>query len=361
MDLKGLLDYLQPVIGFLGENPYMKALVVFVLSLAIANILAMLISKVFLRLAKRTNNSLDNKIIELLHRPLFWTVVVLGTLLAIHLLTFSPGLYKILSALLGTILVILWSHFILQILRIVLRKLSKRNKANSLIRKQTLPLFENIMFLLVLALAVYLVFTAWGIDMTAWMASAGIVGIAIGFAAKDTLSNLFSGVFIMADTPYKIGDYIVLESGQRGKVTNIGIRSTRLLTREDVEITIPNAIIGNTSITNESGGPHEKFRTSVKVSVAYGSDIDKVRQILMDIGISQPDVCEDPKPRVRFRNFGDSGLDFELLCWVYKPEVRGSVLDVLNSNVYKAFNKENIEIPYAKRDIYIKEMPNQTI
>jgi len=160
MDLKGLLDYLQPVIGFLGENPYMKALVVFVLSLAIANLLAMLISKVFLHIAKRTNNSLDNKIIELLHRPLFWTVVTMGALLAIHLLKLSPGLYKILSALLGTILVILWSQFIIQLLRIVLRRLSQRNKPNSLIRKQTLPLFENLMFLLVLALAVYLVFTA---------------------------------------------------------------------------------------------------------------------------------------------------------------------------------------------------------
>ena len=357
MDLKGLLDYLQPVIGFLGENPYIKALIVFVLSLAIANLLAMLISKVFLRVAKRTNNSLDNKIIELLHRPLFWTVVVLGALLAIHLLKLSPGITNISNALLGTFLAIIWSRFLIQISRMILRKLSDRAHAQSLIRQQTLPLFDNLIFILVLAIAVYLVFSAWGIDMTAWMASAGIVGIAIGFAAKDTLSNLFSGVFIMADTPYKIGDYIVLESGQRGKVTNIGIRSTRLLTRGDVEITIPNAIIGNTSIINESGGPHEKFRINVKVSVAYGSDIDKVRQILMSIGESQSDVCDDPEPRVRFRNFGESGLDFELLCWVYKPELRGSVLDLLNTGVYKAFYKQNIEIPFAKRDIYIKEMP----
>ena len=161
----------------------------------------------------------------------------------------------------------------------------------------------------------------------------------------------------MADAPYKIGDYIVLDSGQRGMVTHIGIRSTRLLTREDVEITIPNAIIGNTSIINESGGPYEKFRIRVKVSVAYGSDIDKVRSILMAVGLDEAEVCDDPEPRVRFRTFGDSGLDFELLCWVIKPELRGKVIDALNTAVYKQFAAQGVEIPYPKRDVYIKAMP----
>ncbi|OQW99996.1 MAG: hypothetical protein BWK74_00755 [Desulfobacteraceae bacterium A6] len=96
-------------------------------------------------------------------------------------------------------------------------------------------------------------------DLTAWVASAGIIGLALSFAAKDTLANLFSGVFILADAPYKIGDFIVLDSGERGEVTNIGIRSTRLLTRSDIEITVPNSIMGNTRIINEAGGRHQKF------------------------------------------------------------------------------------------------------
>ncbi|MFT5274966.1 MAG: MscS family membrane protein [Cryomorphaceae bacterium] len=86
--------------------------------------------------------------------------------------------------------------------------------------------------------------------MTAWLASAGIIGIAVGFAAKDTLANLFSGVFILADSPYKLGDYVVLEDNSRGKVTQISLRSTRMLTRDDVEVTVPNSITGNTKIIN---------------------------------------------------------------------------------------------------------------
>ena len=231
------------------------------------------------------------------------------------------------------------------------------SKAQALIRTQTRPLFQNLAYIVVLIIAVYLIFRSWNVDMTAWLASAGIAGIAIGFAAKDTLANLFSGVFILADGPYKIGDYVVLDSGERGKVTHIGIRSTRLLTRGDVEITIPNAVMGNTRISNESGGPYEKFRIVVQVGVAYGSDIDQVKAILMDVAEKESEVCTEPEPRVRFRSFGNSSLDVELLCWVESPEVRGRVLDALNTIIYKRFNAENIEIPYSKHDVYIKEMP----
>ena len=194
-------------------------------------------------------------------------------------------------------------------------------------------------------------------DMTAWLASAGIVGMAIGFAAKDTLANLFSGVFILADTPYKIGDYIVLDSGERGAVTHIGIRSTRMLTRDDAELAIPNSIMGNTKVINESGGPHIKYRIRIPVGVSYDSNIDQVREVLMRVAEQCEKVTDSPAPRVRFRALGESSLDFELLCWVAEPWMRGQVTDILLTLIYKVFKVENIEIPFNKRDIYIKGMP----
>ncbi len=164
-------------------------------------------------------------------------------------------------------------------------------------------------------------------------------------------------MFILADGPYKIGDFVVLDTGERGEVTHIGMRSTRLLTRDDVEITVPNSIMGNTTIVNESGGPHEKFRIRVQVSVAYGADIDEVREALLSVAAREESVCDEPEPRVRFRRFGASGLDFELLCWINEPVLSGRVVDILNSSVYKLFQASGIEIPYAKQDIYVKEMP----
>ena len=137
-------------------------------------------------------------------------------------------------------------------------------------------------------------------------------------------------------------------------MTQIGIRSSRIPTRDDVEITVPNSIMGNVKITNETGGPSERYRIRLKVGVAYGSDIDQVQSVLLDVAQSNPGVCKIPAPRVRFRAFGDSSLDHELLCWVEKPVLRGRVSHALNAEVYKQFLKEGIEIPFPQRDVHIK-------
>lgn len=349
---------LDPILGFFSDYPFAVFLVVVSISLVLAKVATGIMTAVITQLTKRTKISWDDEINHLLSRPVFWTLFLLGVLIAVIPLKLSQSSFDIMQSLVATVLVLLWSIFVLRLIIIVLNAISLNAQEQSLVRAQTKPLFQNLAYIFIFIIAIYLIFSSWHIDMTAWLASAGIVGIAIGFAAKDTLANLFAGVFILADSPYKIGDYVVLDSGERGKVTHIGIRSTRLLTRGDVEITIPNSIMGNTRISNESGGPHEKYRLNIKVGVAYGSDIDQVRAVLMDIALNENEVCDDPEPRVRFRSFGNSSLDIELLCWVEIPEVRGRVLDSLNTTIYKRFIAEGIEIPYSKHDIYIKEMPD---
>lgn len=357
MDTQHLIDYFGPVIDLFGDHPYWRAVAALVIAFAIANILAFIISKIIGKLVQKTGNRLDDQITTLLRTPVYWSIILVGTLMAIALAQLPSPLTKGGSGITLSLLIVIWSVFVIRVLRLIVKAVSDRSGSHSVIRPQTQPLFNNIVLVLVLAMSVYLVFYTWDIDMTAWLASAGIIGIAVGFAAKDTLANLFAGVFILADAPYKIGDYVVLDSGERGKVTHIGIRSTRILTRDDVEITIPNSIMGNTRVTNQSGGPYEKFRTRVPVGVAYGSDIDQVRRVLMDIATQEPEVCKEPQPRVRFRQFGASSLDFELLCWVDNPEFRGRVVDALNSTIYKRFKVEGIEIPYSKHDVFIKELP----
>jgi MscS family membrane protein len=197
----------------------------------------------------------------------------------------------------------------------------------------------------------------WHIDPTAWLASAGVIGIAVGFAARDTLANLFAGFFIIADAPYTIGDYIILGSGERGYVVNVGIRSTRLLTRDDVEIIIPNSEMANTKIVNESGGIRDRYRIRVQVGVAYGSDLDKVCSLLSRVAATHPEVAKQPEPRVRNRGFGDSSIDFELLAWIKDPADRGRVKHELYMAIDKAFNQEAVVIPFPQRDLWVKQMP----
>ena len=355
--LSDIFTSLSPVFEFFSDYPVSIFLVVVIFSFILTKIVTSILTSIIMQFTRRTKVHWDDQIIGFLSRPVFWTLFLLGVFIAVIPLELSQRSLEIMESLVTTILILLWSGFVLKLTMLILNVISLSADNHSIIRVQTKPLFQNLAYILVFGITIYLVFISWHIDMTAWLASAGIMGIAIGFAAKDTLANLFAGVFILADSPYKIGDYVVLDSGERGKVTHIGIRSTRLLTRGDVEITIPNAVMGNTRISNESGGPHEKYRINVKVGVAYGSDIDHVKELLMAIALNEEGVCELPEPRVRFRTFGGSSLDIELLCWVENPEVRGRVLDILNTAIYKCFNNEGIEIPYNKQDLYIKEMP----
>ncbi len=355
--LSNLQVSLKPYLGFFGEHTWVQALVVIVASCVIAWIFDGFVITSLKKLASKTQLAIDDHLINLLHRPIQTSVILLGLALAVNLMKFGDPFDFVIFSSLKSIAYLVWALLLLRVTRSMLQVVAQNDRHISLLHPQTLPLFLNIANIGIVVFAIYIIFTAWQIDMTAWLASAGIVGIAVGFAAKDTLANLFSGVFILADAPYKIGDFVVLDTGERGEVTHIGIRSTRILTRDDIEVTVPNSVMGNTKIINESGGPAEKYRIRIAVGVAYGSDIDKVREILMAIALSNEAVCTDPEPRVRFRMFGASSLDFELLCWIDQPVLRGRVIDALNCQVYKRFIEEKVEIPYSKHDLYIKELP----
>jgi len=352
MDLtkEQLLEYLVQI----APNHYLQAFLIIILFLCLAKIADVIITRVLAKWIKHTQLKLDDKILSIFHKPVFISIILFGLGLATERLEFKETINFLTLGCLQTIAIFLWGFAVLQFIKLLLDYLSNDKHRFNLIQDRTLPLFQNLFMIVITGLAIYIMFLVWDIDLTAWVASAGILGLAISFAAKDTLANLFSGVFIMADSPYQLGDFIVLDSGERGAVTNIGIRSTRMLTRDDVEITIPNSIMGNTKIINEAGGRHEKYRIRVKVGVAYGSDIDKVHKILINLAADFPNVCKIPAPRIRFRAFGNSSLDHELLCWVETPVLRGRVLHELNTAVYKCFADENIEIPFPQQDIHIR-------
>ncbi|MDH3216190.1 MAG: mechanosensitive ion channel family protein [Candidatus Krumholzibacteria bacterium] len=353
------MDQVRETLTALINNRYIGAAFIISLSFVSAAIVDFIVARLCRRLTRRTASTIDDRIIDLLHQPVRTTVFLIGLWLAAVRLALPPRPETIVTAGIKTLVIIVWMVFAIRFVSIILANLS-RSTAVNVVEPRTRPLFDNLARILLFTATIYLIFVFWGIDVTAWLASAGIIGIAVGFAAKDTLANLFSGIFILADAPYKVGDFVNLDTGERGEVRHIGLRSTRLLTRDDVEITIPNAVIANAKIVNESGGPWAKERIRVRVSVAYGSDVDRLRDVLTEIGREHPQTCDDPEPRVRFRTFGDSSLDFELLCWIDEPVLRGQVLDALNSAIYKRLASEGIEIPYPKRDVYIRHMPPGT-
>jgi len=312
------------------------------------------------RFAHYTTTELDDRLIELGRTPIVGSVLLLMLWQAVLTLGPGPSLAFVLRGALCTIAVLLWAQAGQRAARDLLAFVSQQQGRSRYVVPRTLPLFDMATRAIVLGGAFYLFLVAWDVNVGAWLASAGVLGIAVGFAAKDTLANLFAGVFIIADGPYRIGDWLVLENGLRGRVEEIGLRSTRLLTKDDVAVIIPNAEIGSSRVVNESGGTTPRCRVTCAISVAYGSDIDEVRRLLLSAVQGLPEVVlDDPHvaPRVRFRSFGESGLNFHLLVWVMDPEAKGRVVDALNSAVYKTLNAAKIEIPYPKRDLYVRGLP----
>ena len=349
-------DQVMEWAGILGPNIYLKAAVAILGFVIVGKFAELILSKVLSKIVSRSSSKFDDELITMLQRPVFVTFVLTGLAVATRILEFSDTALFITLGVIRTIAIFIWYGFFRNVLATILQAISRNiGKSSSLV--SMLPLVETVARVVILALAIYFLFLAWNVNVTAWLASAGIIGLALSFAAKDTLANLFAGVAIAADTPYKKGDYITLESGERGMVTHIGLRSTRMLTRDDVEITVPNGIIGNGKIINEAGGTSAKHRIRVAVGIAYGSDVDQVIAVLSAVAAENEFVCKIPAPRVRFRNFGDSSLDFELLVWIERSVDRGRILHELNCSVYKRFNKDGIVIPFPQRDLHVRTMP----
>ena len=354
--MEELIGKVQQLAELIGPNPYLQAAIIAAAFILAGKVADLVISSVIGRIANRSTNDFDDSLVDLFHRPVFLSFVLLGLGLA-TLRVGMPAAPEFLTlGLLKTIAIVVWLTTLANFNNLIVRSLRKSSQSK-LVQSGMLSLLHNVAKVVLAAMAIYFVFLAWNIDVTAWLASAGIVGLALSFAAKDTLSNLFAGVSIVVDAPYKTGDYIILDSGERGIVTDIGLRSTRILTRDDVEITVPNGIIGNSTIINEAGGPPAQHRIRIGVGVAYGSDLDHVIDTLQKVAEENVNILSNPEPRVRFRLFGDSSLNFELLGWIADPANGGRVRHELNCAVYRAFNEQGIQIPFPQRDLHVRTMP----
>ncbi|UCG14291.1 MAG: mechanosensitive ion channel family protein [Deltaproteobacteria bacterium] len=345
-------EWLPSIWAYMGESRILGAFIIVASSLLIAWLVNLVMDRVLLVLARRSKFHLDDAILRILDKPIWVSVVLLGALTAVRWISPAPPFTFVFTALLKSFLALIWVFTINRILLRVADDWIRHWREAGRQGSEIIRLSGNIVRILILVGAMFFILSFWKINVTPLLASAGIAGVAVALAAKETLSNFFGGVSVLLDQPYAVGDYIILDSGERGEVMEIGLRSTRVRTRDDVQISIPNAIITNTKIINESA-PEPRFRIRVKVGVAYGTDVDQVERVLLSVAGANPLVVSNPEPRVRFRTFGDSSLDFELLCWAHDPRDKGRLIHELNRNVYKAFERDGIIIPFPQRDVHV--------
>jgi len=349
-----LPEILRPAWELMQNYPFVLGLLIILFGFLLGKALQWAVFRGLSRLTAKTETKFDDQLITLLAAPILQTTVILALIIVVLIPEIPSALDRVLTRVLVSLLLFFWGKAWFKATHLALELMSDHKERFKAFQPRTIPLIEMGLKLFMLGIFAYLFLGIWGIDGTAWLASAGVVGIAVGFAAQDTLANLISGISIVGDAPYKIGDYIVLDTGERGIVTRLGIRSTRLLTRDDVEVSIPNAVIGNAKITNESGGPWIKHRIRVPVGVAYGSDTEQVVGLLERVARDNPGIIDNPAPRVRMRAFGAHSLDFELLGWIDHPELRGRVRHELLLEIDRSFREHGVIIPFPQRDVHIK-------
>lgn len=333
------------------------------LTLLVAGVLAGMVSLLFrwllFRVARRTETELDDLAVRALRMPAAGSIALGGLWYALEVLHLPPPIPYLLDGLLFTFIALIWGISGSRLVTGLLHWLAaNRQRYGALITSRTEPVFDVVGKTVVYGATLYFIFLAWKIDLTGWLASAGIIGVAVGFASQDTLSNLVAGLVILADAPYKLDDFLVLETGQRGRVTEIGMLVTRILTLDDVEIIVPNRMMVTTRVLNESGGPYEKFRLKVPLRVAYGTDVDQVRALLTQVALETEHVAPEPRPLVRFMAFGEFAIELTVQAWVVEPKHADNVLDDLHGRIYKALLEARVEIPVPRQDVRVRPVPD---
>lgn len=262
---------------------------------------------------------------------------------------------------LGTATITLWTLVYFLILLVVLfyvagklrHWLVKRVLVKTSLDEGARQAIGSITRYLTLLIGLLIALQTVGIDLTTLNVLAGAVGIGVGFGLQNVASNFISGLIILIERPIKVGDRI--EVGEvDGDVIEIGARSTTVRTNDNIAIIVPNSKFITDNVTNWNyTGPRVRFH--VPVGVAYGSDVRKVEQLLLEVARENPDALTDPQPKVWFRGFGESSLDFELLAWnTNLLHRKGQFISDLNFAVYEKLNQHGIEIPYPQRDLHIR-------
>jgi small-conductance mechanosensitive channel len=204
----------------------------------------------------------------------------------------------------------------------------------------------------ILAVGLAIIFQTAGIDLTALNVLAGAVGLGIGFGLQTIVNNFICGIVILFERPIKVGDRIVVGEVE-GDVVHIGGRSTTVVSNDNISIIVPNSKFITENVVNWSHNDR-RVRFRIPVSVAYGTNVNLVERVLLEVAAANPDVLENPPPAVRLLEFGDSGLGFELRAWsttlIHK---RGLLTSSLNIAIYRIFKEHNIEIPYPRRNVQI--------
>jgi len=216
---------------------------------------------------------------------------------------------------------------------------------------------SRIVSYIVLVLGLLIGVETMGVNLSSLTVLAGALGVGIGFGLQNIVSNFVSGLIILAERPISIGDRIEIGT-VAGQVREISLRSTTVVTNDNIAIIVPNADFITHSVTNWSyEDPRVRFR--IPFGVAYGTDLQNLRRLMLEVAEEHPKALKEPKPELFFVGFGDSALNFELAIWSGEMTISPRRFrSELNYAIERKLRENKIEIPFPQREVTLKSGPN---
>ncbi len=347
--------------------------IIFVI-LFLAKFLSLIVFRFLRSKAEKTSTELDNNILEAIETPIIWLFYVFGTYIAllflglkdtdIPLKTFTTCATETLIAVFSTWLVLrLIDVFDIYLESILMREKSKRKKEILLLH--FFPLMKRALKFAVVLIALIVIIQNWGYSVTSLVAGFGITGLAVGFAAKESIANVFGSVFIVADHVYKPGDWIMVDRtlnnvNVEGIVEDISLRSTKIRAFDNTLITIPNSEMANATVKNVSA--HKKRRIYEFIDITYDTPAEKVE---LAVEICRKIVREHPEmeeyQQIHFNQFGAHSLKIMLYIFT-KTTDWGEYLRIRQEiflNILREFNKHGIEFAFPTQTLYLNPLESE--
>ena len=344
---------INEIVTFISENKYLRFLAIVFISLIIAYIAKFILKRILKPLSKKTKTKIDDIIIKSLTAMIFYIIFLIGFKVGLQSFELKTTVWE---NVINTILVIIICLLVLRIIEDFASQWMNewKFKTKTSADERLIPFLKKIFKVIIIILTVFFVFDAWKVDISPLLATAGIAGLAIGLAVKDSLNNILGGLQLVLDRTFKVGDKVQLESGELGVILDIGLRSTKLRTYDHEVIYIPNGYLANAKIKNYTQ-PDFSMRVNVNFGVEYGSDPEKVQQVVLEAIKKIDNINDEPAPVVQFIKMSDFSLDFIARAWVKTYAEAYTTQLEMTDKIYNALNKANIGIPFPTQTTYSKK------
>ena len=313
--------------------------------------------RIIRRFTKHTETTFDDVLLEAIAPPLYWLALVYAFKFSLNRLDFIfdqldfelDAFYFILFWMIG--FAVLW-RVIIYLAKWYENKLAATREIE--LGEQLMPFLRRVLLIILTVIVVIIFLDYFNIEVGGMVATLGIGSLAIALAAQATLSDMIGGFVIMIDRPFRIGDRIeMLELGTWGDVVDIGLRSTRIRTRDNRMVIVPNSVIGKSLIINHSY-PNTQYRIQIQIGVAYGTDVEQARKIIIDAVSPVEGVLQDRPVEALFLEFGPSSLTFRVRWWIESYVDTRRMFDRVNTVIYRKLDEAGIEIPFPQQVVTYK-------